>query len=239
MPAIKIALFFMTILAVVACEPPPEQKPSFAADVTGGAGAGETVPFRARVLLDVEEGLPADARLIVYVLEGNFLDGERRLVAQEVQPVGEASSTVIQIDVPRTELDPDLGYEMYAAMMDGQGRVLMSTAPNRAPVPATGLYFENTFNLRLLPVTTAAQPDGVFRLPGELALSCGDLDIFVRQQESGGLLVTLPDGELSLAPAVATAGGRFSDGRHEFWSTGEPEGFLIMPGEPPRGCSPR
>jgi len=239
MPAIRIACLLLTLLAVGACSPAPEQGASPTADETGGARGGETVPFRARVAFDVGEGLPADARVIVYVLEANFEDGERRLVAQHAQPAAEASATVIQIDVPRAELSPELGYEMYASMMDGQGRVLMSTAPNRAPVPAIGLHYESLFNLRLLPVSTAAPPEEVFRLPGELALACGELEIIVRQQDSGDLLVTLPDAELSLAPAVATAGGRFSDGRHEFWSTGGPGGFLIMPGEAPRSCSPR
>lgn len=237
MPAIKIGLLLLALLAVAACQPAPEQQSSLAADAA--SGAGETVPFRARLVFDVEEDLPADARVFVYVLEANFEDGERRLVAQQAQAVPDASTTVIQIDVSRAELRPELGYEMYAAITDGQGRMLMSAAPNRAPVPATGLHFENTFNLRMMTVATTAQPEEVFRLPGELALACGDLEIVVRQQEGGALLVTLPDAELSLAPAVATAGGRFSDGRHEFWSTGEPGGFLIMPGEPPRSCSPR
>ena len=237
MSAIKIGFLLLALVAVAACRPAPEHKPPLAADQP--AGAGETVPFRARLVFDVREDLPADARVFVYVLEANFEDGERRLVAQHAQPAPEASATVIQIDVPRAELSPELGYEMYASMIDGQGRVLMSTAPNRAPVPATGLHFENTFNLRMMTVSTTAQPEEVFRLPGELALACGELEIVVRQQDSGDLLVTLPDAELSLTPAVATAGGRFSDGRHEFWSTGGPGGFLIMPGEAPRSCSPR
>lgn len=237
MSAIKIGFLLLALLAVAACRPAPEQESPLAADQT--AGAGETVPFRARLVFDVEEALPADARVFVYVLEANFEDGERRLIAQEARPAVEASTTVIQIDVSRAELRPELGYEMYAAITDGHGRVLMSAAPNRAPVPATGLHFENTFNLRMMTVSTTAQPEEVFQLPGELALACGDLEIIVRQQEGGALLVTLPDAELSLAPAVATAGGRFSDGRHEFWSTGEPGGFLIMPAEAPRSCSPR
>jgi membrane-bound inhibitor of C-type lysozyme len=237
MPAIKIGFLVLALLTVAGCKPAPEQKSSLAADET--AGTGETVPFRARLVFDVEEDLPAAARVFVYVLEADFENGERRLIAQEAQQATEVFTKVVQIDVPRAELRPGLGYEMYAAIVDGEGRILMSTAPNRAPVPATGLHFENTFNLRLLRVSTTAQPDEVFRVPGEHALACGDLEIVVRQQESGALLVTLPDAEVSLAPAVATAGGRFSDGRHEFWSTRVPGGFLIMPGEPPRSCSPR
>lgn len=197
------------------------------------------MPFRARLEVEQGAGLPADTRLTAYVVEGRFDDGERRLVARKSVSATEGVPAVIQIDVPRAELNPELGYEMYAALVDSQGGMLMSTAPNRAPVPATGLHFESTFRLRLLPVATLAQREEMFWLPGEIDFDCGGLPVKVRQHDSGRLTVLLPDAELSLAPAVASAGGRFSDGAHEFWITEELQGFLMMPGVPPRSCTRR
>ena len=234
MSLLKIVFVLLCALAVAGCEPAPA--PS-ATDVSDGAPvATDTVPFRARIVFE-DQDLVAGARLATYVVEAKFEDGERRLVAEKIVPVaGESSPMMIEIDVPRTELNADYGYIMHAAIVDDAGQTLLTAAANRAPVPATGLYFESVFNIRLLPVATAAPPEQVFRLPGELALDCGDLEIEVRQRADGRVDLSLPDAEVQLAPAVASAGGRFSDGARELWLTEDEQFFLLLPGEPPRTC---
>ena len=235
MSLFKIVFALLGALAVAACKPAPAPSATDVAD--GPSAAVDTVPFRARIVFEPQPDLVAGARLAAYVVEANFEDGERRLVAEKIVPVtGESSPVLIEIDVPRTELNPDYGYIMHAAIVDDAGQSLLTTATNRAPVPATGLYFESIFNIRLLPVATAAAPDEVFRLSGELALDCGGLEIVVRQHADGRVDLSLPDTELQLAPAVATAGGRFSDGARELWLTDDEQAFLLLPGEPPRNC---
>ena len=235
MSLFKIVFALLGALAMTGCKPAPT--PS-AADVADGPSAAvDTVPFRARIVFELQPDLVAGARLAAYVVEANFEDGERRLVAEKLVPVtGDSSPVLIEIDVPRTELNIDYGYIMHAAIVDEAGQSLLTAATNRAPVPATGLYHESAFNIRLLPVATAAAPDEVYRLSGELALDCGDLDIVVRQRADGRVGVSLPDAELQLAPAVATAGGRFSNGARELWLTDDGQAFLFLPGEAPRNC---
>ena len=233
MSLFKIVFALLGALALAACKPAP----SAADGANSPPAAVDTVPFRARIVFEPQPDLVAGARLAAYVVEANFEDGERRLVAEKIVPVtGESSPVLIEIDVPRTELNPDYGYIMHAAIVDDAGQSLLTTATNRAPVPATGLYFESIFNIRLLPVATAAAPDEVFRLSGELALDCGDLEIVVRQRADGRIDLSLPDAEMVLAPAVATAGGRFSDGARELWLTDDERAFLMLPGETPRNC---
>ena len=235
MSRLSATLFLLILLAVAGCSPapPPESGP------TAKDAADETVPFRARVSLETSDALPADALLATYVVEGNFEDGSRRLVAETQRPVAGESTVLVEMQVPRAELSPELGYEMYAAVVDPSGRLLMSAAANRAPVPATGLHFENVFNIRLLPVATPAPAEQAFRLPAALELDCGDLSIAVRQEDDGSVTVDAAEAEWSLLPAVATAGGRFSDGRNELWITEALQAFLILPGEPPRSCEAR
>jgi uncharacterized lipoprotein YbaY len=235
MPHLPFPLFLLILFGLAACSPAPPPEPG----TTVGDAANETVPFRARVTLETPDALPEDALLAAYVVEGNFEDGSRRLVAETQLPVSGDSPVLVEIQVPRAELSPELGYDMYAAVVDPAGRLLMSAAANRAPVPATGLHFENVFNVRLLPVATPAPPEQTFRLPGELEFDCGDLSIAVRQEDDGSVTVDAGEVEWSLRPAVATAGGRFSDGHSELWITAELQAFLMLPGEPPRNCAPR
>ncbi len=155
MPPFRILFFPLLAFALIGCKPAPDASPG--RHEATDAAADITLPFRARIALDLSDGLPSDARLITYVVESNFEAGERRLVAERALPAAGVSGTVVQIDVPKTELSPNHGYEMYATVVDGQGRALMATATNRAPVPGAGLHHEDTFNVRLLPVATPAR----------------------------------------------------------------------------------
>jgi len=232
----RIAIIVLAFCTFSGCQPAPPP----AADNPGDAAAtGESVPFRARVDFAAGIPLPEGARLAVYVIEADFEDGERRLVAEQVLPAPGDSPALVQLDVPRAELSPALGYEMHAAMVDGEGRLLMSATMNRAPVPATGLHFENTFSIRLLPVATPVDPEQIYRLAGALEFECAELEISARQQADGSLIMNLGDDEVTLFPAVATAGGRFADGVRELWITEPGRGFLMLPGDAPRSCSPR
>lgn len=218
------------------CKPAP---PPAADNLADAAPAGDSLPFRARVEFATGTPLPEDARLAVYVVEADFEDGERRLVAEQVLPAPGGSPALVQLDVPRAEISPALGYDMHAAMVDGEGRLVMSANMNRAPVPATGLHFENTFRIRLLPVATPVDPEQIHRLAGALDFECAELEISVRQQADGSLVIDLRDDEVMLFPAVATAGGRFADGARELWITDDDRGFLMLPGEAPRSCTQR
>jgi uncharacterized lipoprotein YbaY len=232
----RIAIIVLSLCTFGGCQPAP---PPAADKQSDAAATGENVPFRARVEFASGTTLPEDTRLAVYVVEANFEDGERRLVAERVLPAPEDSPVLVQLDVPRAELSPALGYEMHAAMVDGEGRLLMSATMNRAPVPATGLHFENTFRIRLLPVATPVEPEQIYRLAGALDFECAELAISVRQQADGSLIMNLRDDKVTLFPAVATAGGRFADGARELWITDDDRGFLMLPGEAPRSCTQR
>ena len=221
-------------LALVACRPAPDASSAGAAAEDDGPAA--TLPFRAQISFEPQSELPQGARLAIYVLEADFDHGSRRVVAEMLGPVPAASPAAIQIDVARGLIKAEMGYEVHAAMVDADGRLLMSAAANKAPTPATGLYHETIHKVTLLPVATPAPPEQVFGLPGTLAFRCAEIEIEVRQVERKDVLLALADTQLRLSPAVATAGGRFSDGMNEFWITDDLQAFLMLRGQSPRTC---
>ena len=237
MPRSQFVLVLLSAAGLVGCAPSPEPATSAGARPSADSAEPENMPFRAHVTYAEGAGVPVDARLVAYVVEGDFEEGERRIVAQLVVPAPQESPVEILLEVPRTELRADLGYLLYVAMTDSEGRLLMSTPMNRPPVPATALYLESTFGISLQPVFTPVAPEQALRLPDRLSFRCADLEIAVRQLENNDVILTTPEGDAVLRPAVATSGGRFSDGATELWLTDEQQAFLIMPGVPPRPCT--
>lgn len=238
MPTIQAMLILLLALGVAACDRSPSGQPADAGATSAGSPEETTFPFVASIDFEPVAELPEDASLKVYLLETDLETGDRRLVAETSLPASAAPPVTARIDLPWEDLNVAMAYEMFAAMLDGSGRVLMTTVSNRMPMPAMGLSRESVHRLRLLPVASPAPPEEVFRLPGELQLDCAGIGATVRQQDDGSVQVDLAERSLELSPAVASAGGRFSDGRNEFWITDELQAFLLLAGEPSRGCVP-
>lgn len=238
----KSSLALLATLALCACSPTPDP----GATVNGGLAAPPAVEasdseirFRARVAFDYPSAILAGASIVAYVVESDLDSGARELVSQRSAPVPEESPLSVDIDIAREALDPAMGYEMSATMVDGEGHVIMSTVANRPPTPAIMLRSRNVFDLRLFSVATPPNPEEIFMIPGPLALACGGLDVDVRQEPGGDVLVSLPDREVRLRPAAASSGGRFVDQGLELWVNASGQAQLILPGEQPQACVSR
>jgi hypothetical protein len=237
----KISAALLVGLALCACSPTPDPRVTREAGLAAPkeeAREGE-IRFHARIGFDRPTALPAGASIVAYVIRSNLESGARELVTQRAAPVPAESPAYVEIDIVRDALDPALGYEMSATMVDGDGEVIMRTVANRPPTPAVLLRSRNTFDLRLLSVATPAQPEEIFQLPGPLALTCGALEVDVRQEPGGDVLVSLPDGAVRLRPAAASSGGRFADRGLELWANLAGQSLLILPGQQPQACESR
>lgn len=230
-------------LALCACNPTPDPAATTTETDPAVVRAEEAregeIRFRARIGFDGASALPSGASIVAYVIESDLESGARELVSQRSAPVPAEPPASVEIDIAREALDPAMGYEMSATMLDGDGEVIMSTVANRPPTPAILLRSQNTFDLRLLSVATQAQPEEIFRLPGPLVLTCGTLDVDIRQEPGGDVLVSQPDGEVRLRPAAASSGGRFADRGLELWVNLTGQALLILPGQQPQVCEPR
>jgi hypothetical protein len=236
--ALRNLAMTMAAVAVVACKPAPgldadSGKPA------AGADAEEMVTFRAKVHFPEDFPRPQGASLVVYLVAADIESGKTEVIEQSSVDMPDESPANVELRVPLAALDLDTAYEMSAALVDTEGQALMNAIKNRPPAPAMALQWESVFNIRLMPRATPLEGALVFRLPGPLSFDCGDLAIDVRQEDDGGVVVTMPDRELRLPPAAATAGGRFSGATHELWITDSMKAFLLSLTEPQRECALR
>lgn len=232
----------LAALILAACGPAPDSG-SAPEDESGAervdAPAEGDLRFRAKIDFDSPGALPPDAQLVAYLIESDLSSGERRLLAHRTAVAPAHTPATIDIDLARKALGAELGYEMSATIVDGEGRVLMSTVANRPPVPALGLRTLSVFNLRLLPVASTPQVDETHRLPGALELACGEWRVDARQVADGTVLLTMDGAERRLRPAVASSGGRFVDNGLELWVNDSGQAMLIQPSQAPQACAQR
>lgn len=226
----SVALLVLGVLA--ACRPadPP-------ATADEGAAAGGSIRFGARISIESEAALPPDARLVLYVVEADLEQGTRRVVAESKRPAPTDYPAEVHVDVDRDAINIERGYEILAAIVDANDRPLLAMPGNRPPLPALGLYEESIFPIVLRPIVTPAPPEAIFRLTEALDLNCGELQVRVQQREDGQVHTNVAGKEMLLLPAVATSGGRFSDGSTELWVAPGGEWLLILRGEPPQACT--
>lgn len=203
------------------------------------AAAQEQVTFRARVEFPADHPVPAGTQLLVYLVAANIETGDMETIAQATFGAPTESPAEVALDVPLETLNLDSAYEMSAALVDADGQVLMNAMRTSPPAPTLAIHSDSVFRVRLMPRATPIEAGMIFRLPGPLSLDCGDVAIDVRQEDDGVVVVSMPDEELRLPPAAATAGGRFSGTTHELWLTDGGQAFLLSLAGPQRECAPR
>ena len=217
---------------LLACRPAEPPAAVDEAEADGGS-----IRFGARISIESEAALPPDARLVLYVVEADLEQGTRRVVAESTRPAPTEYPAEVYVDIERDSIAVERGYEVLAAIVDAKDRPLLAMPGNRPPLPALGLYEETTFPIVLHPIVTPAPAGETYWLTEALELTCGEHRVRVQQFEDGQLRMNVAGKEMLLLPAVATSGGRFSDGANELWVATAGEWLLILRGETPQACT--
>ena len=71
---------------------------------------------------------------------------------------------------------------------------------------------------------------------GWLAWRCGEVPVDVLFEADQGLQMALPWRDLSLEPVVAASGARYQTAEHEFWTRGDNQATLTLPGQSAVEC---
>lgn len=69
-----------------------------------------------------------------------------------------------------------------------------------------------------------------------LAWRCGEIPVDVLFEGEQRAQVVLPWRDLSLGPVVSASGARYGEEQHEFWTRGDSEAILILPGQSAIEC---
>jgi putative lipoprotein len=127
-------------------------------------------------------------------------------------------------------VEPMMYFTLYAP--DGSPRF----AAEHRPAPGE----DRMPPVRLLAVDLSEEAPEVFDEPIDSSdwtgWRCGEIPVDVLFEAEERIQVVLPWRDLSLGPVVAASGARYGEEQHEFWSRGDSEAILILPGQSAIEC---
>ncbi|WLD58686.1 YbaY family lipoprotein [Salinispirillum sp. LH 10-3-1] len=191
---------------------------------SNAVSAIQTVQGEAHFLERI--GMPPDTYLVVQLIDLGLSDPGRALIAEHrLTDVGNPPYA-FALDYQAERLQDEREYGLQLSLFGPDDRLQFRT-PAAIPLGAE----QNVLNdIRLVRAVDAQPRDDVATTRRQQAYQCGDLRIEVDHAGADRLLLTLPDRDLVLRPAISASGARFAADDHVFWSRGESAAQITIDG---------
>ncbi|MFY0664543.1 MAG: YbaY family lipoprotein [Natronospirillum sp.] len=171
-------------------------------------------------------GMPPDAYLVVQLIDLGLSDPSRALIAEQRLVDAGNPPYAFTLEFEAARLQAERQYGLQLSLFGPDDRLQFRT-PAAIPLESEQEYLDD---IRLIRAVDGQPRDDVATARRQQAYQCGDLRIEVSNAEADRLMLTLPDRDLMLRPAVSASGARFAADEHEFWSRGDSAAQITIDG---------
>lgn len=171
-------------------------------------------------------GMPPDTYLVVQLIDLGLSDPGRALIAEQRLVDAGNPPYAFTLEFETARLQAGRHYGLQVSLFGPDDRLQFRT-PEAIPLASEQGALDD---IRLIRAVGGQPRDDVATARRQQAYQCGDLRIEVSHAEADRLMLTLPDRDLMLRPAVSASGARFAADGHEFWSRGDSAAHITIDG---------